>query len=125
MNGWFLAAGLTSAGVAAVHARAGGRDVVRPLLAGNLPDEPRRVLHAVWHMVTADLILAAAALVGLSIYRHPGGNMAAWLLAAHFMTYAAVFLVISLAADWSKPWLRLPQWLLLLPVGALAAVGTL
>lgn len=125
MNGWFLAAGLTSAAVAAIHARAGGRDVVRPLLAGNLPDEPRRVLHAVWHMVTADLILAAAALIGLALSRQPGGNMVAWLLAAHFVAYTAVFLVISLAADWSKPWLRLPQWLLLLPVGALAAVGAL
>ncbi|MFE6286153.1 hypothetical protein [Streptomyces sp. NPDC057877] len=125
MNGWFLAAGLTSAGVAAVHARAGGRDVVRPLLAGDLPDEPRRVLHSVWHMVTADLVLAAAALIGLALYHHPGANMVAWLLAAHFTAYAAVFLWISLAAGWTRPWLRLPQWLLLLPVGALAAVGAL
>ncbi|MFG3497054.1 hypothetical protein [Streptomyces sp. NPDC047928] len=125
MNGWFLAAGLTSAGVAAIHVLAGGRDVVRPLLRGDLPDEPRRVLHAVWHMVTADLVLAAAALIWLALYHRPGGDLVAWLLAAHFLAYSVAFLVISLAADWSKPWLRLPQWLLLLPVGALAAVGAL
>ncbi|WP_336317858.1 hypothetical protein [Streptomyces lavendofoliae] len=125
MNGWFLAAGLTSAGVAAVHVVAGGRDVVRPLRACHLPDEPRRVLRAVWHMVTADLILAAVALIGLAVRHHPGGDLVAWLLAAHFVAYAVVFLAISLAADWSRPWLRLPQWLLLLPVGALAAAGAL
>ncbi|MDN3293847.1 hypothetical protein QWM81_07280 [Streptomyces ficellus] len=123
MNGWLLAAGITSAGVAAIHAVAGGRDVVRPLLTGNLPDEPRRVLHAVWHMVTADLALAAVALIWLALAEPVGGAMVAWLLAAHFLAYTGVFLAVTMAADWSKPWLRLPQWMLLLPVAALAAAG--
>ncbi|MFF8938148.1 hypothetical protein ACF08O_26235 [Streptomyces paradoxus] len=83
------------------------------------------MLHAVWHMVTADLILAAVALIGLGLHHRPGGNLVAWLLAGHFVAYAAAFLVISLMAGWSKPLLRLPQWMLLLPVGALAAVGAL
>ncbi|MFF3326394.1 hypothetical protein [Streptomyces sp. NPDC002889] len=124
MNGWFLTAGITAAVVAAIHLIAGGRDVVRPLLAGNVPDEPRRVLHAVWHMVTADLFLAAAVLIWLSLSDHPGSDAIAWLLAVHFAVYSAVFLMVSLAADWSKPLLRLPQWILLLPVAGLAAVGT-
>ncbi|WP_251070698.1 hypothetical protein [Streptomyces sp. ISL-96] len=106
-----------------MHAIAGGRDVVRPLLAGSLPDEPRRVLHAVWHMVTADMVLAAAALIWLALRDRPGSDTIAWLLAAHFVAYSAVFLAVSLAASWSKPLLRLPQWMLLLPVAVLAAVG--
>lgn len=125
MNAWFLAAGITAGAVAAIHAVAGGRDVVRPLLAGNLPDEPRRVLHAVWHMVTADLILAAAALIWLALDNRSGGDTIAWLLAAHFAAYSGVFLTVSLAATWSKPLLRLPQWILLLPVAILAAAGTM
>ncbi|MFE9773713.1 hypothetical protein ACFYOV_18995 [Streptomyces sp. NPDC005931] len=125
MNGWLLAAGLSSAAVAAIHVVAGGRDVVRPLLAGAVPEEPRRVLHAVWHMVTADLLLAAVALTWLGLRPHPAGGPVAWLLAAHFVAYAVVFLAVSLTAGWSKPWLRLPQWLLLLPVGVLAAAGAL
>ncbi|WP_274564820.1 hypothetical protein [Streptomyces spiramyceticus] len=125
MNGWFLTAGTTAAAVAVVHIVAGGRDVVRPLLAGNLPDEPRRVLHTVWHMVTADLVLAAAALIWLSLRERPGGDTIAWLLAGHFVAYSVVFLMVTLAADWSKPLLRLPQWMLLLPVAVLAGIGTL
>jgi hypothetical protein len=123
MNAWFLAAGITAGAVAAIHAVAGGRDVIRPLLAGNLPDEPRRVLHAVWHMVTADLILAAAALIWLALGNRSGGDTIAWLLTAHFVAYSGVFLIVSLAASWSKPLLRLPQWILLLPVALLAAAG--
>ncbi|MGW7194642.1 hypothetical protein [Streptomyces chryseus] len=125
MNGWFLAAGITAGAVAAIHAIAGSRDVVRPLLAGNLADEPRRVLHAVWHMVTADLVLAAATLIWLALGRgRPGGDTMAWLLTAHFVAYSGVFLAVSLAASWSRPLLRLPQWMLLLPVAVLAAIGT-
>jgi hypothetical protein len=123
MNAWFLAAGITAGAVAAIHAVAGGQDVVRPLLAGNLPGEPRRVLHAVWHMVTADLMLAAVALIWLALGDRPGGDTIAWLLAAHFVAYSGVFLAVSLAASWSKPLLRLPQWMLLLPVAVLAAAG--
>ncbi|MER7112086.1 hypothetical protein [Streptomyces sp. NPDC000229] len=123
MNAWFLTAGTTAGAVAAVHVIAGGRDVVRPLLEGNLPDEPRRVLHAVWHMVTADLILAAAVLIWLALGDRPGGETIAWLLAAHFVAYSGVFLALSLATNWSRPLLRLPQWMLLLPVAMLSAAG--
>ncbi|GAA2494612.1 hypothetical protein [Streptomyces gobitricini] len=123
MNAWFLAAGATAGAVAAIHAVAGGRDVVRPLLAGDLPDEPRRVLYAVWHMVTADLVLAAAVLLWLALGNRPGGDTIAWILAAHFVAYSGVFLTVSLAAGWSRPLARLPQWMLLLPVAVLAAAG--
>ncbi|MFF8605663.1 hypothetical protein ACF06X_06965 [Streptomyces sp. NPDC015346] len=124
MNAWFLSAGITAAAVAVIHAVAGGRDVARPLSASDLADEPRRTLHAVWHMVTADLTLAAAALIWLSPGNRPGGDTIAWLLAAHFVAYSAVFLTVTLRANWSRPLVRLPQWLLLLPVAVLAAVGT-
>ncbi|MGW7457198.1 hypothetical protein [Streptomyces sp. NPDC054797] len=124
MNGWLLAAGITAFGVAATHIAAGHRDVVRPLLSCALTDEPKRVLHAVWHMVSVDLVLSAAALVYLAL---AGGTSAtgpmAWFVAAHFLAYSAAFLVVTFAVGWSKPLLRLPQWILLLPVAVLAAAG--
>ncbi|MCY0945781.1 hypothetical protein [Streptomyces antarcticus] len=124
MNGWLLAAGITALGVAAVHVVGGHRDVVRPLLAGGIADEPKRVLHAVWHMVSVDLTLSGLALICLSLTdgtRETG--LVAWFVAAHFVSYAAVFLVVTLSVGWPRPLLRLPQWILLLPVGILTAVG--
>ncbi|MFD3875727.1 hypothetical protein [Streptomyces sp. NPDC058623] len=124
MNGWLLAAGMASLGVAAVHVIGGHRDVVRPLLSCGLTDEPKRVLHAVWHMVSADLALSGLALVLLSLRRDiPGTGLVAWLVAAHFLAYAAAFLVVTLSVSWPRPLLRLPQWILLLPVALLAAAG--
>ncbi|MFD9303448.1 hypothetical protein ACFWCB_12495 [Streptomyces sp. NPDC060048] len=124
MNGWLLAAGITALGVAAVHIAAGHRDVVRPLLSCGLADEPKRVLHAVWHMVSVDLVLSGLALLYLSLPdRTPGTGLVAWFVAAHFTAYAAAFLVVTLSVGWSRPLLRLPQWILLLPVAVLAAAG--
>ncbi|MER5961486.1 hypothetical protein [Streptomyces sp. NPDC002057] len=124
MNGWLLAAGITALGVAAVHVVGGHRDVVRPLLSCGLADEPKRVLHAVWHMVSGDLVLSGLALVYLSLAEGTSGaGPVAWFVAAHFVAYAAVFLVVTLSVGWPRPLLRLPQWILLLPVAVLAAVG--
>ncbi|MER7665444.1 hypothetical protein [Streptomyces sp. NPDC096193] len=124
MNGWILAAGITALGVAAVHIVGGHRDVVRPLLSCGLADEPKRVLHAVWHMVSGDLVLSGIALLYLSLTDGtPGTSLVAWFVAAHFIAYAATFLVVTLSVGWPRPLLRLPQWILLLPVAALAAAG--
>ncbi|MFZ3492479.1 hypothetical protein ACODT5_04420 [Streptomyces sp. 5.8] len=124
MNSWFLAAGITAVGVAAVHVIAGRRDVVRPLLSSGLADEPKRVLHAVWHMVSIDLGLSGLALLYLSLRDGtPGTGLLAWFVAAHFVAYAAAFLVITLSVGWPRPLLRLPQWILLLPVAVLTAAG--
>ncbi|MET9536122.1 hypothetical protein ABZY16_01160 [Streptomyces sp. NPDC006553] len=124
MNGWLLAAGITALGVAAVHIVGGRRDVVRPLLSSELSDEPKRVLHAVWHMVSVDLVLSGLALLYLSLADGtPGTGLVAWFVAAHFIAYAAAFLVVTLSVGWPGPLLRLPQWILLLPVAVLAAAG--
>lgn len=124
MNGWLLAAGITAVGVAAVHIVGGRRDVVHLLLSSGLADEPKRVLHAVWHMVSIDLMLSGLALLYLSLTDGtPGTGLVAWFVAAHFIAYAAAFLVVTLSVGWPRPLIRLPQWILLLPVAVLAAAG--
>ncbi|MEU2119347.1 hypothetical protein ABZ567_27715 [Streptomyces sp. NPDC016459] len=124
MNGWLLAAGVTALGVAAAHIVGGHRDVVRPLLSCGLADEPKRVLHAVWHMVSVDLVLSAAALVYLALADDTSATAPmAWFVAAHFVAYAGAFLVVTLSVGWPKPLLRLPQWILLLPVAILTVAG--
>lgn len=107
-----------------MHIVGGHRDVVRPLLSCGLADEPKRVLHAVWHMVSGDLVLSGIALLYLSLTDGtPGTSLVAWFVAAHFIAYAATFLAVTLSVGWPRPLLRLPQWILLLPVAALAAAG--
>ncbi|MFC9730625.1 hypothetical protein [Streptomyces roseolus] len=76
-------------------------------------------------MVSVDLTLSEVVLLGLSLTgRTTGTGLVAWFVAAHFLAYAVAFLVVTLSVGWSRPLLRLPQWILLLPVAALAAAGT-
>ncbi|MER7496443.1 hypothetical protein OQI_29485 [Streptomyces pharetrae CZA14] len=123
MNGWLLAAGGVAAVTTLIHATAGGRSVVRPLLGSAVAAEPRRTLHVVWHMVTADLLLSSIALLALAFAAAPSTALVLFI-AAQYLAYAAVFLTVTLAADWPRPLLQLPQWMLLLPVGVLALIGT-
>ncbi|MFI2457924.1 hypothetical protein [Streptomyces sp. NPDC019539] len=124
MNGWLLAAGALATVTALIHLVAGGRDVIRPLLGCSLEGDARRTLHAVWHFATADLLFSGVALTTLATHPAPYAPLVLFI-AAHFLAYAAVFVVITLRAGWSRPLLRLPQWMLLLPVAALAGVGVL
>ena len=123
MNGWLLTAGGIAAATTLIHATAGGRSIVRPLLGSAVAAEPKRTLHVVWHMVTADLLLSSLALLALAFTAAPSTALVLFI-AAQYLAYAVVFLIITLAADWPRPLLQLPQWMLLLPVAVLALIGT-
>ncbi|OII61343.1 hypothetical protein BJP40_05760 [Streptomyces sp. CC53] len=122
MNGRLLTAGGIAAATTVLHAAAGGRSVVRPLLGSGVAAEPERTLHVVWHMVTADLLLSSPALPALARASAPSRPLVLFI-AAQYLAYAVAFLTVTLAADWPRPLLRLPQWMLLLPVGVLALIG--
>ncbi|MDX6759124.1 hypothetical protein SIN09_06635 [Streptomyces sp. F8] len=123
MNGWLLTAGGLATATAVIHIGAGGRSVVHPLLAGPLDAEPRRTLHAVWHLVTADLLLSAFALLAMAWTRAPSTALVLFI-AAQYLAYTLAFLAVTLTASWPRPLLRLPQWTLLLPVSVCSFIST-
>ena len=75
-------------------------------------------------MVTVTLFLSALALVGLGLSPGlAGARLLAAFLSGLFLLYGLVFLVIGARWFREKGLLRLPQWVLLWPVGVLAALG--
>jgi hypothetical protein len=123
MNPWLLAAGTLAAVTAAIHIIAGHVVRVVPLLGSSLEVVPKRTLHAVWHMVSADLVLSAAALCYLGALEPDGHRLLAYFIAVLFVSYATVFLFIAMSIGWPHLLLRLPQWMLLLPIGVLSGLG--
>ncbi|WP_019869532.1 hypothetical protein [Salinispora oceanensis] len=122
MNGWLLAGGSLACVTGLIHAIGGGLDTVRPLLGSGIPDEPKRTLHAVWHMVTVDLLLSGVALLGLGLASASNAPLVLFI-GARFLAYSATFMVITFRVGWPRPLLRLPQWILLLPVAILTGAG--
>lgn len=123
MNGYLFAAGLAAAVVAAIHLLAGHIDPVRPLLSSSLAEIPKQTMHAVWHIVSVDLVATAATLLTIAWWQPAGTELVAALTAARFGAYSIVFVVIALRVQARAPLLRLPQWILLAPVAILAALG--
>jgi hypothetical protein len=71
-----------------------------------------------WHLITIHFALSAVALLVLTARRR--GDTAAWLIAAQFAGYAAVYLVISLRLGGA---LKLFQWIPFGSTAILTAVG--
>lgn len=126
MNTWWIVSGGIGLFTAFVHLIAGQIEVIKPFSQCELAAMPKATLHVCWHMVT--VILFASAIVLLYSGVNPAGtgsNALALFIGGQFVAYAIVFLFFALTGNWTKKPIRLPQWILLLPTGVLAIVGSL
>jgi len=117
MNWWMLAGGAMALICAAGHAVAGRGMFYRPIKADLRSELHAGVFSGMWDIITIHFTLSAIALVALSI--RDLGHAVAWLVAAQFAGYAAVYLVISVRLSGA---LKLFQWL---PFGATAILSAL
>ena len=123
MNRPLLSAALLAAFTAALHTFGGTLEIEAPLLQSNMPIRVSLLLLACWHMVTAALIISAIAL-GLALRNPTAAHMAAVKLVSYlWLSFGAVFIAIDLIYAGPPMLLQLPQWVLLLPVGALGLWG--
>lgn len=125
MNLWILSAGILGLFTSLVHILAGQVDPVRPLLQSDLPDIPKATLLACWHMVSVVLVLTSSALAYAGWLNITSLYASVMAISIIFVFFAFVFI----AAGWSffgfRTFIKLPQWVLLLPIGLLGLMGTL
>jgi hypothetical protein len=124
MNKPLLFAALLTTFIAAVHLFAGGADVAAPLLASSLEEEPRLTLYAVWHLVSLTLVLSAIALYVSALPQHAvASRYLALFISILWLGFGAVFLVVAFTQPGEGLLLKMPQWILFLPVGVLGLWG--
>ena len=119
-------AGYLAAFTAAVHTFAGTYEVHAPLLTSTLPKPLALILYACWHLVTAALCLSAWALLRPPKPRTLQSQaLLAGTIGILWASFGTVFVAVALLLGGSlSTLLVLPQWALLLPVGALAWFGS-
>lgn len=124
MNKLLALAGILAAATTGIHLVAGGNDIASPLLASSLAEEPRLTLYAVWHMASVAMGLSAIAFF-VAAFSRRGAEMRAMVrfVSAMWLAFGAVFLVIAATQGGTGLAFKLPQWILLLPVGILGWVG--
>lgn len=121
MNPWLTAAAMLAAITTIIHLVLGGRDVVRPLMASTLPEEPKLTLYLCWHVVT--IVLAGLTVCFLLPALGTGSHDLAWVA-----TTGALLLTLwngALIALFRLSLLGYPQWALFGPMAALGFLGLL
>lgn len=125
MNKRLLVAAVLAAFTAVVHVIAGGADIAAPLLASTLSEEPRITLYAAWHLVSVTLVLSAAAFYMGALPRHAEASRhMVVFVSILWLCFGIVFLVVAFTQPGEGLLFKLPQWVLLLPVGVLGLWGS-
>lgn len=124
MNVLALVIGICSLALAGLHLIAGGRQVARPMLAASFDVVARDTMHACWHLVSAQLVLAGACLTASGVAPTAATDPLVRAVATLYLAYAAVFLWIAIASRRRRAVLQLGQWIAFLPLGFAGWFGT-
>ncbi|MEZ8541193.1 hypothetical protein BH582_03310 [Vibrio sp. 10N.222.47.A9] len=125
MNIWIFSSGLLALFTTLVHVFAGQIDPVRPFLKSKLDDIPKATLLACWHLVSVTLFVSSLMLLYVGWYGIDSLYFLIQLLGFLYILYASVFVAVGLYFFGAKVFVKLPQWILLFPIGLLANYGVM
>ena len=125
MNIWIFSSGLLALFATLVHVFTGQIDPVRPFLKSKLDDIPKATLLACWHLVSVTLFVSSLMLLYVGWYGIDSLYFLIQSLGFLYILYASVFVAVGLYFFGSKVFVKLPQWILLLPIGLLAIYGAM
>ena len=113
MNWLIFIAGIIAAMTVVGHFTVGRKDFLKPMLEAPIDDLPKKVMHCVFHYISAFLVLSTLALlaVGLGVKFKSSQNFLVDFIAIHYATFAVIQLVIALKSKIPKPALKLFQWI--------------
>lgn len=124
LNRFLFTSSILAAFTACVHFFVGTAEIATPLLNSSLTLELKYLLYACWHLVSCALFLSAAAFLISALPRHhERAHSLALFVSWLWLSFGAVFIVVGLVGAHGTLLFKLPQWALLLPVGALGLMG--
>lgn len=124
MNRVLLVAAVFAAFTAGVHLFVRTPEITTPLLHSSFAPELSYLLYACWHLVSCSLALSAFTLFVCALPRHHQSVHAmAVFISCLWLSFGLVFVAVGLLGAGGTLLFKLPQWILLLPVGALGLWG--
>lgn len=125
MNFYFLAAGAVALFIVIGHFVVGTPRYLVPALKADFEPVARNIVHALFHYVSAFLILAAGGLLaaGAGLPSEDAGRAVAGFIALNFAGFAAVQMRVALQSGLAQPLLKLFQWMLFGTVAGMVAAG--
>jgi hypothetical protein len=123
VNIWIFSAGIIGLLTAVVHIFAGQVDPVRPFLKSDLPDIPKATLLACWHIVSVTLFICGLALTYIGWFNLDVFLNLVLSISIAFVIFSLVFVAVGWHFFGLQTFIKLPQWVLLLPIGVLGVIG--
>ena len=125
MNWPIFIAGVGAVFITLGHFTAGSKLYLQPMLQASFDDLPKKVIHCVFHYVSAYLVLSAICLLLIGIgYNAQAEN--SWLvkfISLNYGFFAVVQIVIAATSGIRNAIFKMFQWLLFVFVAVFAWVG--
>ncbi len=123
---WFLIIAGGFAGFATVgHFAIGARSFLRPTLQASFEEVPKKVMHCLFHYVSAYLILSAIFLlaIGLGFKLGGGTSLLVKFIALNYAAFAIAQVIIALASNIQNALFKLFQWMFWVLIALFAWLG--
>ena len=125
MNTWVFIAGIIGLFTTLVHVVGGQLDPVRPFLKSDLPDIPKATLLGCWHMVSVTLFISGLVLTYVGWFNLSSFQNIVIGISVSFIIFSLVFIAVGWHFFKFQTFAKLPQWVLLLPIGTLGLIGVM
>lgn len=125
MNGYFIASGVLAAFATVGHLTIGIKSFLSPMLIADFGETPKMAMHCVFHFITVDFALAAAALIlaGFGVTVGYDLRSVALFIALHFALYGIVQIVMVISSKIQKGLMKIFQWTLFLAIAVVIFLG--
>jgi hypothetical protein len=110
MNWMILISGLVAGFVNVGHFTLGSKDFLKPMLQADFDDIPKKVMHCVFHYVSAYVVLSFIVLIAIG-------------LGFSFGTADITQIVIAATSNIPKGVIKLFQWILFMLIAIFAWIG--
>jgi len=125
MNWFLFIAGLFGAFTTAGHFTMGSKNYLKPMMDASFDEVPKKVMHCVFHYVSAYLVLSTAVLfaLGIGINFQVNTTLLVRFIAVNYAIFAITQIIIALTSKIPSGIAKLFQWMLFIVVAVLAWVG--
>lgn len=125
MNWFVLISGLFAAFVVIGHFVVGGKEYLKPMLDASFDEIPKKVMHCVFHYVSAYLILSALALlmIGFGIGSKGDTTLLTRFIALNYAVFAVWQIILALSSNIPNGVFKMFQWILFALIAVFAWIG--
>ncbi len=116
-----LFAGLTTLG----HFFVGSKSFLKPMLQASFDEVPKKVMHCVFHYVSAYLILSTIVLLAMGLGFNVKGDTTLLIrfIAIHYAAFAVTQIIIAVTSEIKGGILKLFQWIFFVIIAVAAWLG--